>query len=315
MPRLSAFTRFGHLRFSSRKTVAEQIYRDAISNQGGERNFAADFGSLNSTRVYCNSMAAARARLNLERAGNQVLPSKAVELLPALEDELGVIPTPTDTIKDRQNSVSAAALISRGARKENLDDILKRIAGDNFIKLIPTKDLYFQLVRPNPETYGNWVAPGTPGIVGKIIEPITRDLGSPQTVHYTLLAGDTLTGLKPGVRMLLDTMDFVRAEAVTIESATSTTFVATFNQPHEPGTAFNTGRAPNMTNMNRHSLVLVAPGTSADVIRKMHRALTKAMRGISTWSIGYANSDKTTAGPFKVGVGLLGLTPIGEITL
>jgi len=118
MPKFSAFTGFSHLRFSSRKSTAEKIYDDMLSNQGG--NFSTEFDSRNSGRIYFKALARARALQTLERAGQQYEPLQAVEMLPNLEHECGIVPLPTDSVHDRQIAVSAAMKIARGASTANV---------------------------------------------------------------------------------------------------------------------------------------------------------------------------------------------------
>src|SRR5690606_38582936 len=99
------FTAFGHLRFSSRPTHGEQIYRDMARSLGNGSNYSEDFDSLAMARVYANAMTFARAKYAVERAGSQFRPDVALELLPALEEEYGIVPDPGDNIEDRRRAV------------------------------------------------------------------------------------------------------------------------------------------------------------------------------------------------------------------
>lgn len=283
-----------------------------VANRGNGEYFSDDPSSNVAARDYANAMAFARARYTVERAGNQFRPLKAVEMLPALEWEYGITPGPRDTIRQRQATVAAAAKIARGASGENVRTVLTELLGDDFLAYIPTSYLDATLSPGAPEDVGNWVLPGTPGSVYRLIDPVSV-IGSPLSVAIELVSGAD-TPLIKDQKVVLDFEVSHRTEAVTVTVGGATSFQATFSHPHDPGTLLTTKRAPNQYSTKRHNLVLLSASAMADAEkrRKTNLALRKLLRGVSTWSL--AEGEAGTAGPFTVGGGKIGRTPIGSVT-
>ncbi|HEX2882677.1 MAG TPA: hypothetical protein VHO25_24325, partial [Polyangiaceae bacterium] len=102
MPRFSAFTPFGQLRFSSKKSHSQIFYESLFAAYGGEENFRKT--GLQGARLYATAMVLGHARYTLDRAGNQFDPLKVGELLPIQEFEHGIIPPKGATIADRRRS-------------------------------------------------------------------------------------------------------------------------------------------------------------------------------------------------------------------
>jgi len=73
---------------------------------------------------------------------------------------------------------------------------------------------------------------------------------------------------------------------------------------------------PYWTSSKRHSLVVLTASAAADPEkrRKVHELMGRLARGVSTWDIA-AESAPGFAGPFRVGEGRLGMTPIGTVAV
>lgn len=316
MPRFSAFSRFSHLRFSSQPTDAQRIYEDMVSNQGSGKNFSDDFDSVNAGRLYANSMAFARAKLTTERAGNQFRPTKAVEMLPSLEWEFGITPGATQTIRQRQTAVAAAAKIAIGARYENVVDVLTALLGSDFraYLTIPVVDAVDST--SNPGFDGNYVPPGTIATVGRILEDLVP--GGATTVLCEILNDGP--ALFAGQRVAFDVPIRSRSEWQILAAVTSIDMTLSPTLPHAAGTFFTTGRTATLSSTKRQNLVVLSAAAAAnpEKIRVTNEALRKLLRGVSTWSICGENPTPRTAGPFKVGPGvgsgLLNFTPIGSVS-
>ncbi len=313
MPAFSAFTPFGALRFSSRPSHGEQIYREMVKSLGSGKNYSDDFDSLAMARVYANAMVFGACKYSIERAGNQFRPSRALELLPALEAEYGVIPDPSATISERRSELAVAMRVARGAKRSNVEAVMTELFGADFVE-------YFTVPVADAETttgsftdFGVYVKPGTPRVVFRLRHPIF-DLGSPITTTADLVAG-TPRAFEPNTRIIVDPGDYGRCEAVTLASSTydtdlrRLTFTTTFARPHNTGRLIATGRHPNVATSKRHNVFVMTSEAVRDnrTRRRLDAAARRLLRGVSTWS------TTDGSGPFKVGVGRLGVTTIGEV--
>lgn len=311
MPQLSAFTEFGFLEFSSRQPKAQSIYEQMVSDLGGGKNYSDDFDSLAMARVYANATTFARAYLALARAGAQFHPSRAVELLPTFEREYGIIPEVDATIEDRQGDLAAAMRLAGGASRANVEIILSELLGNDFVsyETVATDDMV--LSTDDPAAVGVYVAPGTPRSVYRLLDTVAIT-GAAVTVSYEYVTGAE-PELHAGDQIIVDPGDYGRAESVTIDAAAEVddvlTFTATFAAPHVADVVLATGRHPNMATSKRHNTVVLstAGAVSARVRRRTNRALQRLLRGVSTWSL------TDSSGPFRVGVGRLGITTIGAV--
>jgi hypothetical protein len=313
MPRLSAFTPFGQLRFSSRTPPAELMFRSMRDSSGGEQNISASFDSLVQAEIYADAIAFARAKLWAERAGSQFRPRKAIELLPKLEKEYGLVPKATARVKERQTEVTAAAKVARGARRENVETVLRELMGDDFLAYLTVSKAEAVVSTATPETVGVWVAPGTPMGVYRATGAVSL-LGSPVVVPYVRVAGDTAP-LLAGSRVIIDSGDYGRVESVAIEAVTPTQVTATFTKPHNPGVLFSTGRTPHVSSTKRHNIIVltVTAMNDPEKRRRIERVLRKLLRGVSTWALA-ETSGTGTAGPFIIGTSRIGRTATRSLT-
>lgn len=312
MPRFSAFNPFGQLRFSARPSHSDQIYKEIVSALGGGENYTDDFDSLAMARVYANAMAFGRLKYALERAGSQFRPSRVLELLPDLEREYGLVPEPGATIAQRRAELVVAAWIARGARRTNVEAVLAQLFGEGTVEYLTVALANVAMSLGTPADRGVYVKPGTPRMAFRLNAAVTMT-GIPRTVQAALVAGD---GVAPAVgsRITVDPADQGRVEAVTITAVTLVgtllTMTATFTKAHAPGAVLITGRHPNIVTNKRHNLFVTSAtdARSNRMRRRLDRAAYRLLRGVSTWSI------TDGSGPFKVGVGKIGVTTIGAVT-
>lgn len=312
MPKFSAFNPYGALRFSSRPSHGEKIFREMVRAVGGEQNYSTDFDGMAMARLYAFAMAFGRCKYALERTGSQFRPDRVLELLPALEKEYGIAPERNATLAQRRADLAAAAQIARGARYTNVVEVLTALLGDDFVSYLPTDVADAVVTTTMPQSRGVYDKPGTLRSVFRLTSHVSR-INAAITVQAEFVTG-AKAAPAPGARFVLDTGDPGRVEAVTVTAATLTgttlTLTATFTKPHSSGTVLATGRHPNLVGSKRHNLfVLTADGAPNNrARRRLHRAARRLLRETSTWAI----TDGT--GPFKVGQGKLGLTTIGAVT-
>lgn len=334
------------LAFSSKPSHAEAFYRAMVSSIGNQPGSSEALGTISTapgTRMdgwcYANAMAFARARYQLERAGNQVLPTLLTELLATREREYGVIPSPMDTDDTRRAAVAAAYLLPRGAAVNEVRALLEALLGDDFIKYRPT---------PKAEAVIHPAALGdqpqnlqTPSVARRVItltEAVTTGLGAPQYVRYQRLVRRPETEvpahadfheLRVGDVLVIDPGDLSLAERATVTGLSYEfddfetgpfypTVELDLSNPHATGTVGTTAPWPYWRSTKRHNLVVLSPTAALDAEkrRKTNTILGKVLRGVSTWNLaGESSAGSFTTGPFTVSGGMLGVTTIGLINL
>lgn len=279
---------------------------------GSGANYSTDWDSLVSARLYANAMAFGRCKHAIERLGQQFRPTRALENLPLLEREYGLIPELGASIEQRRAEVVVAARIARGASRANVEAVLTELFGDDFVSYVtvPSADAVVSPV--NPTDSGIYVKPGSLRGVFEILAPISRT-GVALAVPCRLLAGDAKT-LRAGARVIIDSGNYGRQEAVTVTAVAPTgsnlNMTATFTKPHDLGTVLATGRHASQATSKRCNLFVLSDAAASDAKkrRRLHRAARRLLRGISTWSAA------DSSGPFTVGGGILGITTIGAVS-
>ncbi len=306
MPRFSAFN---STHFTSKPSYEEQIYGEMVKSLGSGKNYSTDWDSLVAARLYANAMAFGRCKYAIERLGQQFRPTRALENLPLLEREYGIIPELGSSIEQRRSEVVVAARIARGASRANVEAVLTALFGDDFVSYVtvPVPDVVVSPV--NPLDSGVYVKPGSLRAAFEVLAPVSRTNVS-LTVACRLLAGDA-RALRAGIRVVIDSGDFGRQEAVTVDAVAATgsnfNMTATFTKPHNLGTVLATGRHASQATSKRHNLFLLSDEAAANAKkrRRLHRAARRLLRGISTWS---AADD---SGPFVFGSSRFGITTWG----
>jgi hypothetical protein len=277
-----------------------------VADLGGGKNYSDDFDSLAAARLYSHAMAFGRVKLVLEAAGNQFRPDRALQLLPALEAEYGIVPERDATIGERRRELAAAMRIARGASQVNVDFVLGELLGDDFISYTPIPYDDAVVTTATPEDEGIYCLPGTQRSVFRLLDSVTF-VGTPVTVAYEAVVG-AKEELEVGEKFAVDAGDPGRVEIVEVTAIGDGTFTATFESPHNSGVLFATGRFPNLAGTKRHNVVKLTEdgAASARIQRRTNNAVRRLLRGVSTWAV--TDSDDA----FTVGEGLLGLTLIGE---
>lgn len=311
MPAFSAFTAFGHLAFSSRPPYGEQIYKEMVKSLGSGANYSDDFDSLVAARLYMWAMALSRCKHEIERLGHQWDPRRALEGLPSLEREFGLVPERTATIAERRAEVVVAARIARGASRVNVEAVLSELFGSDFIAYVTTATADAVTSPAVASETGVYDRPGTQRGAFETLDPVLVN-GAPTTVRCQLVAGNAET-LMVGRRFVIDSGSYSRTEAVEVEAVSTAgdiiTITATFTRPHSRGVMLATGRHPNQATSKRQNIFWLSDTAAANAKkrRRTHRAAHRLLRGVSTWCVA------DDSGPFQVGVGRLGITTIGAL--
>jgi hypothetical protein len=312
----SAFASFGMLSFSSAPTRAEMIYRSMYAAKIGA--FDLKPGSYQEAKVYAQAMGIARGRYTLQRAFNQQFPLKAVEMLPALEENWSIVPSETASILDRQLAVASAMMLVRGATREAITAGLQAILGTHFIALRILTDTE-TTKEQNTDAYGplfNRV--DIPFKLIQLPDPVAT-IGVPLTIMYEnadLTAGALL--IQKNEKLLIEPEVPGQAEIVTVIAATATTFTATFTKSHDEGAFATTQNWVNWTSTQRSYFVVVDAFAALDseMVRRVNDFMSKVARGVSKWSIiEPINPGVSFCGPFTLEYSPLGMTPIARLDI
>lgn len=316
MPKFSAFTPFGMLKFSSAPSRGELIYRSMYAMKADA--FDLSVGGYHEAKVYAQSMGIARGRYALERAFNNQNPLKAIELLPALEKNWAVIPSETDTLLDRQLAVAARMMLVRGATREAVTAGLQAILKTHFIAL-RTFNVNEAVVEEPTGSFGpTFARHDLPFKVIRLTGPVAH-LSVPTTVPYTNAdptAGPILVQ-KDDVFMVQPENTGL-AEVVTIISATDTDLTAIFQHSHDVDSFATTQNWVNWTSTQRIYMIVVDnyAALDAETVRRVDDFMGKASRGVSSWDIVQPTSPgASTVGPFTLDVSALGTVPLAQLPI
>lgn len=315
MPRFSAFTPFGMLKFSGKPSLGERVYRSMTAAKS--KAFDLQQGSYMEAKIYAQSMGIARARLALERAENQQDPLKCIEMLPHLEKDWGVVLGANDTILQRQAAVAAKMLLVRGARREAIEEGLRTILGSDFVMLRETPQAEATSLASASQTF---TRPEIQAKTIRLTSPVgkIRTLFIPYTceVFYEGVNGDVL--VQAGDRLTVQPENSGLKEVVTVSSANSKSFIAVFSKTHDVGAYATTINYVDWASTRRTMYIIVksAAAVDAPTVRRINEFMSRADRTVSTWHIVRATTDgATTLGPMTLGASPLGAVPVGSFNI
>lgn len=307
----SDFEPFGLLEFSGQEPLAKRIY-DSLRESLGE----AFHGPSQDAETYADAMCLAVAQLQMDLAAAQDDPNQVNYLLPDIERDYKVLVPYGATIEDRRIELLAAQAAASGSLESAIQTGLSAIFGSSlvgwrFMRLDPTDvDSEVKLVTDSPI----FVPPNTPV---KVIEFTETIMPGEQTVPYTWITDRR--DIAPNDRFTLDCVAYASHEAVEVSGVGVNdddidTITATFTKPHNPGTLATTALQPFWSSTKCHCIVGVADValTNPTLISRAHKFLRKALPATSTWAFVHTNGNPLgeETGPFTVGYGLIGNTPI-----
>lgn len=293
MPLYSAFNAFGHLRFSAAPSRHATIYQTLRDGQEGAYGPG---DTHQEARIYAQSRCLAIAAGELERAENEGRADKTQELLAELELDYGLSPAPGETEAERRAALALQVRILRGSRKEAIEDAIETLLGDDFIAVVPMRDV----IAPPTQ----W--PATPGDVGNwsrgalyrlyTLTDSAALVGTRQLHFVDIVAGQE--PLKIGDRIVLEPGVPDMAESVTVTAVVSAAVVDadgyTTNhvevvtaRPHPKTTVCTTAPMPILSSTQRHYRIQVTTSCATDAVKRaaVHQLMRRIVRGVSTWEI------------------------------
>ncbi|MGN6107659.1 MAG: hypothetical protein ACTHU0_21295 [Kofleriaceae bacterium] len=283
--------------------------------------------------TYAQAMGFATILLTWRRAHEQGFVSTVYDNLTIREREYGVTPPASDTIPERRQVLRAMRRLPNGGTRSNVEQALSDLLGDDFLGFLPVP---MEAAALWPAAIGDQPMNLQRSTIARklvtIDTSISIGLGSPQTVIYTgvrpehptladaVELGDAASVLKVGDKLVVHPenntfCEVVEVEAIDVQVTSETTFdlkiTATFNNPHPAGVLATTMPFPMWSSTKRHNLVALSEDAIIDPekVRKTHLLLRRMLTGVSTWNV------VAGLGPFRVGEGKLGATPIGTIEI
>lgn len=325
MPRYSAFTRYGLLRFSSAPSEAEKVYDAMVQSYTdpvtGRAALDLSHGTDLEARIYATSMAIGAAREAVKRAVAQQNPAASLDKLPDWEETFEVIPSRNDSIAERRAVLGTMAKLPRGARREAMEDGLRMILGDDFLA-------YRVLTTTEAET---WPAdPSTgPGVFSRVdlpprrirlTTPVTSATATVRYENWDTSQPEVLIG--KGDVLCVQPENLGLAEKVTVTASEGVgdarTLTATFAHAHDVDASATTGPAPIWWSTKRYVLVVVKEAAALDMVtrRKVEAFMARAARTVTLWGIvSPATAGGSTIGPFKLGTSKLSVTTLGSLAV
>lgn len=279
----SAFHRFnGGFRFSSRAPHGRRIYEALKASQGD--SYEESFDGIQSARIYAAAMSMAAAQYQIDRALNNANPLTATELLPQLERDYQVVPSYLQTLQERRVVVDARRKVTRGSRREAVEDALRSLLGAQFIAYVTTEPGDRNPWPTFPGDVGSFKRAGAPKKVFRLAQRVIS-LGAPVTVPITTVDGFELPLVGETYSVEPDSRH-PYCEKITIAASTSTTITATFAQPHSSGAVAVTPH-PVWISGQRYSRIVVtaAAARNPETRRKVNEAMARMLRGVSSWCI------------------------------
>lgn len=279
----SAFHRFnGGFRFSSRKPHGRAIYEALKASQGD--TYEESFDGRQSARLYAAAMALAAAKYQIDRAINNASPLTATELLPQIERDYQIVPGFAQTMQERRIVADARRRVTRGSRRESVEDALRTLLGSDFIAYETTDSSERSVWPAQPGDVGAFKRVGSPKKGFRLTQNVRR-VGEPFTVGIVAIEGLELP--VPGETYTVETdTRHPYIEKITISAATSSSITATFTKPHLFG-AFAMSPLPVWTSHQRYSRIVVkaVAARSPETRRKVNEVMARMLRGVSRWCI------------------------------
>ncbi|HWA29104.1 MAG TPA: hypothetical protein VG734_25870 [Lacunisphaera sp.] len=249
----------------------------------------------------------AKAQEQIERAGYNRDPMRAVELLGLLEQDYQVAPAYGSTISERQAALALRAIVARGASRPAIEAALTEMLGSDFVayETIPEGAHEVRTWPAEPGQISVFAPPDAERKIFRILDSVTHRY-TPVTVRFEVLA-DSNPPI-PGESFCFDPAPRkLTMEKVFITSVSDNQLTAVFEHPHEAG-ALACRPHPVWTSNRRVNRIVLTHAAAIDPEKRqrVNEYLARALRATSRWSI------VSDAGSFQIGSttrAKLGATP------
>lgn len=277
-------------------TTVYQAMRDAVGDSYALTGHA-------DASLWARASGLAAALATIQTAQDQALPSRITDLLPGVEPEYGLVPSPGATLADRRAALAARMLPPLGASRPVLESQLRALLGTGFVSYV-THD---NVARPVDPSAG----PGlflSPFAKRKLLR-LTRDLVPlPGPAVLPLQAVPIEPGgavLVAGDVVVIDPDAGSLAERLTVTTVGPSTLAVAPTRGHEHGAIVTTQPWPYWIGTRRHVVVFVTDAVVADApaLQRIHALLAVVLRAPTKWSVVSRTGMR------------LGIDPLGTSTL
>lgn len=329
----SIFAPPGLFKLAAGPPTAEVLHATIVRlfSEGTGLDLSTDLGSFVDCFAFALARVFARIQTRQEQLDGERLAAGAYELLPALEEEFGVVPPFGATLKERREALAIAMRVLLGSRRSELEQSLRDLLGDDYIGLHiqdPASEVSIW-----PSNLGDspmlLAVPDAPRKVVRLPYAISTGLGSPQIITYE--AVDPIVGedgdntLSVGDQIVVGVDNLGSAETVTVLAVGQTGedgplfFQATVNNAHDPGAICAAMPLPAWGSSQRHVFVVVSATAALDpdTRRRTHELMARTVTGVTTWSICPA-SGAAQAGPWTLDdpvLSRLDCNPMGTVSV
>lgn len=322
--KFSRFTAFGHFGFSGGQPEAYEIYEQSRRNLGVDQNFPDDENV--DGKLFADAMTIASVRNSITRAFNQSNPLKATDFLEMLEWEHGVVPLPTQSVRERQIQLANIVSLNIDGLFSTISQELKDLLGDDlvFYRTVRYDELTsrddFGAGDVNRTNYPGWDVPIR---IEKLSWAVAKK-GLALVITDKVFGSDEHR-FKKGQVVLVNPGHNARSERCVVdyasgdEYATSQTghsyLMLKFKYPHDAGTLITSGHYPGQfSNKRRHIICLkIDAARSANVRHSVDLLMKRLVRGTSVWQICEETDESGVTGPFTIDSSHLGLATISEV--
>jgi hypothetical protein len=311
--KFSAFAPFGHFRFSGKPPVGQTIYGAMRESMGGDENLGDDsFTGPICGEMFATAMALAVVQRTVDRVNLERVPHTSNELIARHERDFRIVVPAGATMEDRRAALETAELLARGCDSVTVQDALSDLLGSALIAVRVAGPTEYVVSPANWDTTGpgNWKKAGKESKWRQLTASV--DPGSYAITSTDLNGGGAFIGgdvavIDPGLSGI--------QEKVTIVGSGGSTVTATFVRHHDVGANITTEPWPWAQTTSRHVLVVVTAAISHSTAwrKKIAALLGKMLRAVDTWDV-VEESAPGLLGPFTVGVGMIGITPIVQMT-
>lgn len=327
----SLFTPGALLQLKAGKPLAQAVHETVVRlfTDGSQGSFSRELGSFVDCFAFALALTIARAQVRQQKLDRERLAAGAYELLAQFEEEHGLRPGATDTIRQRRDALAGKMLTSQGSNRPTLEQALSDLLGEDYIGLHvadPATEvtLWPSALGDSPQVL---LSDDVSRTLVRITQSVCVGLGAPQAVTYTAVdptAEDGEHTLAVGDRLVVQPENLGLAEPVTVEAVDDDgeTFAATFAKAHDNGALAAQMPFPAWASTQRHLWVVLSEDAAQDAEKRRltNEKMAALVTGVTTWSICPYTGDGVThlAGPWTLDdavMGRLDMNPMGIVTV
>lgn len=285
-------------RLSGAVSRGEAVYRSMRDAMGGA---FADGGHADAS-MFARAMCLGRALAWCDRAQDQALPSRALELLPSIEREYGIVPSRGATIAQRRVVLGERVRPPRGASRPEVEVALRKLLGADFVSYITNTPNVTAPADPaaGPGLFKSAFAPRKLARLTADVVPLPGPALRPLHVTPLEVGGAEIVA---GDIVVLTPDNGSMAEKCRVVADGGGLVVAAV-RGHEAGDVVTTQPWPYWIGTRRHDLIMVTDAAARDPQKRraVDALLADVMRAPTQWSVASATGFRLDLDPMDITV-------------